>query len=252
MQTLTHLWNAYISNVLDIVILAIIFYQIILFLKGTRAIQIIVGIAVLIVVAFIAKNVLHLKAFSWVVDKFWFGAVIIFAIVFQNEIRNFLAQIGTRISSGLNKIEDSYATEITAAAIDLSRMRAGALMVLEHDIGLKNITSTGVKLNANISRELLLSIFANKSAPLHDGAAVIYNEKISAAGCMLPLSNDTDIRMFGTRHRAALGLSEITDAMIIVVSEETGHISIAYKGKIHWNIHHENLKQSILETKIYE
>ncbi|MDR3274647.1 MAG: diadenylate cyclase CdaA [Endomicrobium sp.] len=245
MGTLLNIYNKYLINVLDIFILAAIFYRVILIIKGTRAIQIMVGILFILSFTLLVKNVLHLRALSWLLEKFWLAAFIIFAIIFQIEIRNVLAQLGGRIWGLKAKVKDSYITEIIDAVKDISASMAGGLIAIENEIGLKNFTETGISLNANISKELLLSIFKNKSAPLHDGAVIIFNDKISAAGCLLPLSHDTDVKIFGTRHRAALGLSEATDAVIIVVSEETGQISVAYKGRLYENIPYGQLKEII-------
>jgi diadenylate cyclase len=239
------IYNTYIVNVLDITILAFLFYRIILIIKGTRAIQIILGILVILVLTVIARDILHLRALTWILNNFWLAAVIIFAVVFQIEIRSVLAQIGSNIWGTSGNIKDAYIKDITEAVEELSLTMSGGLIAIENEVGLKNFTETGIMLNANISKELLLSIFKNKSAPLHDGAVVIYNEKIIAAGCLFPLSHDTDVKLYGTRHRAALGLSEITDAMVIVVSEETGHISIAYKGKLRSNVTIGRLKEAI-------
>jgi diadenylate cyclase len=193
----------------------------------------------------VSRDVLHLKALSWLLDNFWLTAVIIFAVIFQIEIRNVLAQIGGQLWGSKNKIQNSYVTEIIEAVEGLSSSKMGGLIAIENEIGLKNFTETGITLNADISNELLLSIFKNKSAPLHDGAVIVFNGKISAAGCLLPLSHDTSVKIFGTRHRAALGLSEVTDAVIIVVSEETGRISVAYKGKLYGDISTSKLKEII-------
>jgi len=245
MDTIAVIYSKYLVNVLDILILSVVFYRVILIIKGTRAIQIILGILFLLGLTIVARDVLHLRAVTWLLDNFWFAAVIIFAVVFQTEIRNVLAQIGSQIwGSGAN-IKETYITDIVEAVEDLSVSMMGCLIAIENDMGLKNFTETGVALNANISKELLLSIFKNKSAPLHDGAVIILNDKIAAAGCLLPLSNDMDVKLFGTRHRAALGLSEITDALIIVVSEETGQISVAYKGKLRGNVSVSKLKEII-------
>ena len=245
MEAITHIYSTYIVNILDILILTIIFYRLILIIKGTRAIQIVVGILVILGFTVVSRDVLHLKALSWLLDNFWWAAVIIFAVIFQIEIRNVLAQIGGQLWGSRNKIQSSYITEIIEAVEDLSASMIGGLIAIENEIGLKNFTETGITLNADISNELLLSIFKNKAAPLHDGAVIIFNGKISAAGCLLPLSHDTSVKIFGTRHRAALGLSEVTDAVVIVVSEETGRISVAYKGKLYGNISALNLKEVI-------
>jgi len=244
----SYIYSNYIAHILDISILAFLFYRVILTIKGTRAIQIILGILVILVLTVIARDILNLRALTWLLNNFWLAAVIIFAVVFQLEIRSVLAQIGSNIWGNSGNIKDSYVKEIMEAAEELSVTMSGGLIAIENEVGLKNFTETGVMLNANISKELLLSIFKNKSAPLHDGAVVIYNEKIIAAGCLFPLSHDTEVKLYGTRHRAALGLSEITDALIIVVSEETGQISTAYKGKLKSNISAGKLKEIISST----
>jgi diadenylate cyclase len=223
------------------------FYRLILIIKGTRAIQIVIGILFILGLTIVARDVLHLKALSWLLENFWLAAVIIFAVIFQTEIRNVLAQIGSQRWCSKSKVKDFYVTEIVEAVENLSKSVMGGLIALENEVGLKNFIETGITLNANISKELLLSIFKNKAAPLHDGAVVIFNGKIMAAGCLLPLSHETSVKLFGTRHRAALGLSEVTDALVIVVSEETGKISVAYNGKLHGNISAAKLKE-IIET----
>jgi diadenylate cyclase len=245
MGTLITIYNLYISNILDILILTFIFYRILIIIQGTRTIQIFIGILFILGLTVVSRDILHLKALSWLLDNFWLAAVIIFAVIFQAEIRNFFAQIGSRLWGAKAKIKDSYVTEIIDAVEDLSASMMGALIAIEAEIGLKSFTETGVSLNSNISRELLLSIFKNKSAPLHDGAIIISNGRIVSAGCVLPLSHDTSVKLFGTRHRAALGLSEVTDAVVVVVSEETGQISIAHDGKLHGNISLSQLREII-------
>lgn len=245
MEMMSNIYSAYVVNVLDIVILSYVFYRIILIIKGTRAIQIILGILFLLGLTIVSRDVLHLRAVTWVLENFWLAAVIIFAVVFQIEIRNVLAQIGSHIWGNGADMKDTYINDIVGAVEDLSASMTGGLIAIENEVGLKNFTETGIMLNANISKELILSIFKNKSAPLHDGAIIIFNDKISAAGCLLPLSHNTDVKIFGTRHRAALGLSEITDAVIVVVSEETGQISVAYKGVLRGNVSAQKLKEII-------
>ncbi|GHT37546.1 membrane protein [Endomicrobiia bacterium] len=249
MGAMLHIYRTYIVNVLDILVLTVIFYILILVIKGTRAIQVVVGILFVLGLTVVARGVLHLKALSWLLEKFWPAAVIIFAVIFQTEIRNVFAQVGGRLGGRLwnskSQTQDSYVADIVETLEDLSVSMMGGLIAIENEIGLKNYTETGVSLNADISKELLLSIFKNKSAPLHDGAVIIFNGKISAAGCLLPLSHNTNVKIFGTRHRAALGLSEVTDAIIVVVSEETGRISIAYEGNLHSNISTSELKEII-------
>lgn len=248
MELITSIYTTYLAPVLDILILAYVFYRILLIIKGTRAIQIILGILIILGLT-IAVRFLGLGATTWLLEHFWFAAVIIFAVVFQTEIRNLLAQIGGYIGGGNGiAIKELYINEIILAVEDLSASMSGGLIAIENEVGLKNFTETGIMLNANISRELILSIFKNKSAPLHDGAIIINNDKMSAAACLLPLSHDTNVKIFGTRHRAALGLSEITDAIVIVVSEETGQVSVAYKGKLHGDISSQKLKEILVSN----
>jgi diadenylate cyclase len=245
MRTFVAFYTLYISNVLDIFILTLIFYRIILIIQGTRTIQIVIGILFILGLTVVSRDILHLKALSWLLDNFWLAAVIIFAVIFQMEIRNLLAQVGGRLWRSKSKIKNSYVIEIIDAVENLSSSMAGCLIAIENEIGLKNFMETGVLLNADISRELLLSIFKNKSAPLHDGAIIISNARIISAGCVLPLSHDTNVNFFGTRHRAALGLSEVTDAVVIVVSEETGQLSVAHDSKLHGNVSLSKLREII-------
>ncbi|MBQ2219860.1 MAG: diadenylate cyclase CdaA [Elusimicrobia bacterium] len=231
MELVAHIWNVYISNILDILILAYIFYRILLVIKGTRTIQVVIGLIVLVAVTIIARDVLHLQTLSWIMGKFWLAAVVILAVVFQSEIRYALAKIGSKLFLFGTKIKSNFISEIVEAATEMSKIRMGALIVLEKDMGLKNYAETGIKLDAKVTHELLLSIF-NTKAPIHDGAVIIKDEKIEAAGCVLPISTEIEVKHLGTRHRAGIGLSATTDAIVLVVSEETGNISICVDGKI--------------------
>jgi diadenylate cyclase len=246
------IYSTYIANILDVLVLTIVFYGIIVVIKGTRAIQILVGILFILGLTIIARDILHLKALLWLLENFWFAAVILFAVVFQIEIRNLLAQIGGHVWGMKIKVKDSHLIEIVETVKDLSASMTGGLISIENEIGLKNFAETGVFLNADISKELLLSIFKSKSAPLHDGAVIIFDGKISAAGCVLPLSHNPNIKIFGTRHKAALGLSEVTDALTIIISEETGRISTAYRGKLNENVPIEKLGEIINNVRNYE
>jgi diadenylate cyclase len=246
MEAMLNIYNTYIVNILDIFIFTIVFYRIAILVKETITIQIIVGILFVLVFTIVAEYGLHLRVLSWLLNRLWGAIVVIFAVIFQPEIRNILARIGGQFWGLQAKVKGSYITEILEAVEDLSVSMSGGLVVIGNEIGLKNFTETGISLNADISKELLLSIFKNKSAPLHDGAIIIFNDKILAAGCLLPLNHDAGVKIIlGTRHRAALGLSKATDAVIIVVSEETGGISVAYKGKLNCNISSTELREII-------
>ena len=249
MELVAHIWNVYISNILDILILAYIFYRILLVIKGTRTIQVVIGLIVLVAVTIIARDVLHLQTLSWIMGKFWLAAVVILAVVFQSEIRYALAKIGSKLFLFGTKIKSNFISEVVEAATEMSRIRMGALIVLEKDMGLKNYTETGIKLDAKVTHELLLSIF-NTKAPIHDGAVIIKDEKIEAAGCVLPISTEIEVKHLGTRHRAGIGLSATTDAIVLVVSEETGNISICVDGEIE-KVSSENLLE-VLTNKYTE
>ena len=243
MELVAHIWNVYISNILDILILAYIFYRILLVIKGTRTIQVVIGLIVLVAVTIIARDVLHLQTLSWIMGKFWLAAVVILAVVFQSEIRYALAKIGSKLFLFGTKIKSNFISEIVEAATEMSKIRMGALIVLEKDMGLKNYTETGINLDAKVTHELLLSIF-NTKAPIHDGAVIIKDEKIEAAGCVLPISTEIEVKHLGTRHRAGIGLSATTDAIVLVVSEETGNISICVDGEIE-KVSSENLLETL-------
>jgi len=248
MELIKKMWFAYFVHIADVLVVAYVIYRIMLFVKGTRAVQIIIGLLTLVVITFLARDVLGLATLSWLLEKFWFAAVLILAVAFQPEIRSALAQLGShRWGRILLPSELGFIEEITKAVEKCSQAELGALLVLEQEIGLKSYLKTGTMINANVSWELLLSIF-NPRSPLHDGAAIIQDGVLLAAGCVLPLSDDESLLKFlGTRHRAALGLSEISDAFMVIVSEESGSISLAYKGKLDTNITVDELKDKLEE-----
>lgn len=247
-MTLTYLWKTYLSNVLDILLVAYIFYRAILLVKGTRAVQMLTGIAIIVLVTILAKNVIHMRTLSWLLENFWVAAAVIIAITFQPELRQAFAELG---GEPLRRIfitsELKLVTEIIPAIKEMSEKETGALIVLEQETGVRNITETGVNIDAVISKELILNIFSPKSA-LHDGAIVIRGSRIAAVACILPVSANPALgRTLGTRHRAAFALSEISDAVSVVVSEETGQISLVYGGKLEQNITVEELQKRLNE-----
>jgi diadenylate cyclase len=254
MEVFLSIYKDYIVNILDILIMAFAFYWILLIIRGTRAMQIVIGILALLIFTIITRNVFHLVAVSYLLEKLWVAAAIFLAIAFQTEIRDLLAQVGGKLWRSSSNVKDQNIDFIVSAAKDLSLASSGALIAIENEIGLRSYAENGVFLNAVISEELLLSIFKNKSSPLHDGAVVIYNDKIVAAACVLPLSsNNTISKTYGTRHRAALGLSEATDAVIIAVSEENGAMSIAYKGRLHASMSAIEIKEALItKGKVFE
>jgi len=215
----------------EILVLAIIFYRVFLFIKGTRTVQIMKGLFVVVIIAFLAK-VMNLYTISWILERVLAIGVIAILIVFQPELRRALSRIGQNPLADISSQENELINEIVKSVNMLSRKNIGALIVIGREIGLKDYEETGVRINAKVTSELLSSIFTPNS-PLHDGAVIIEHEELAAASCILPLVELPNIgRAMGTRHRAALSLTKETDAVVIVVSEETGGISVAIKRKL--------------------
>jgi diadenylate cyclase len=229
-----------ISDVVDVIATSILIYYVLLLIRGTRAVQILIGILVLVGLLGIA-TLFHLYLLGTILRLLVVGAAVTIPIVFQPELRRALEQIGRgglfRMQSddaepSPGRPEDRTIVILARTAFFLSQNRRGALIVIEQQSGLKEICESGTLLRADISEELLLTIFTPPS-PLHDGAVIVHDRRIEAAGCLLPLADRpmTGVRM-GTRHRAALGLSEQTDAVVLVVSEQTSSIRIARGGKL--------------------
>ncbi len=219
---------------LDIAILSVVIYSILLMLRGTRTIQILLGI-LLVVGLFYVADILNLIGISFVLRNILNNIVIVFIVLFQSDIKNALAQMGTktvfrdiRLKKSSNILENIY-----SVCEHFSKSRTGALIVLENEMGLGDYFSEATRINAEFSPQLLVSIF-NPQSPLHDGAVIIGRDNLIAhAGCILPLSKEIDFsKTMGTRHRAALGLSLESDAVILVVSEENGQISLAWSGEL--------------------
>ncbi|RPJ07686.1 MAG: TIGR00159 family protein [Spirochaetaceae bacterium] len=226
-----------IRPALDIFILAFIIYQAYQILEQTRAIQLIKG-AQVIVLIFVSAVVFKLNTLIWLMQSIFFPGIIIgIAVIFQPELRKIFTTIGQRNWFGFSgSVRKSHIESIINSVEVLAMKKIGSIIVLSRQVGLKNVIETGTQIGAELSSSLILTIFT-ENTPLHDGAIVIRDDRIVAAGCFLPLSEQQDIKKsFGTRHRAALGLSEESDAVIIVVSEETGAISLAYEAKLVYDI----------------
>jgi len=226
------LYLHYIKTLADILAVYYIVYRLILLLKGTRAMQVIWGVFILAVVTSLAKF-LHLDATVWLMQQFWLAGIFLLIVVFQPEIRFALANIG---SNPLGRVmvsqEYRFIGEMMEAVRTAAAEKMGMLIVLEQDMALRDIVETGVRINGEVSKELLQTVFHDNTM-LHDGAAVIANNRLVAAGCILPLTEQQELsKILGMRHRAALGLSEVADAIIIIVSEETGMLSVARNGKL--------------------
>ena len=219
------------QDVVDILIVAFIIYQLITIIRGTRSVQMVVGLLVLGMVYFMASS-FDLATLQWLLKNFLGSLFLIVVIVFQQDIRRALTQVGKSPFQKNTDIAEKELDEIIRAVFYLAKRRIGALIVIERDTGLREFIESGFRLNANLSKELLISIFMPVS-PLHDGGVIIYKGKIQTAGCIMPLSQNPYIsKRFGTRHRAAIGLSEETDAVILVVSEETQEISLVQHGAL--------------------
>lgn len=231
---------------LDIGILAFILYKAYQIIVGANSIQILRG-AVIIALAYSAAAVLRLETLLRLLQSLAPGLVVVFAIVFQPEIRKIFLKLGQKewFTFG-NRSKHSYVDSVLMAAEILSKQRRGMLAVFIRHTKLDDIAKTGTKINADLSSSLLVTIF-KYDTPLHDGAALIQGDKIIAAGCFLPLSEQYDIKKtFGTRHRAALGLAETTDAVVLVVSEETGAISLAYDSKLRYDLSMSELTKTLV------
>ncbi len=221
------------QDAVDIILMSIILYRLLLIIKGTRAAQMLVGLGVLLLASILSRY-FELYTVDWLIQSFWTHIVIAIIILFQPEIRRALAQMGeTHFLHTLTSAEELKSLdEIIKATVALSNRKIGAIIAIERETNLKDFVEMGTPLDAKVSKEVLLSIF-HPTSPIHDGAVVIKGNRIVAAGCFLPIATDTDIsKSLGTRHRAGIGLSEETDAVVILVSEETGAISMAINGKL--------------------
>ncbi len=221
-----------VRDTIDIGIVAFGIYWLLLLIRGTRAIQVLVGLIVLIA-ALVASNVFELVTLRLILDSLLEPAVIIIIVLFQNDIRRALARMGRGLFPSVSAEQESQIVEeVVRAAQDLSRRRVGALVVLERETGLSDLVEAGTRLDAEVNKDLLLSIFM-PSSPLHDGAVLIQQGRVAMAGTILPLTLRQDLpEGVGTRHRAAVGITEETDAVVIVVSEETASISVVMNGEI--------------------
>ena len=225
--------NRWILDILDISVMSLILYRLLLIIKGTKAVQMLLGLGILLL-ASLASRYLELFTVDWLVQSFWAQIVLAIIVLFQPEIRKALAHVGEAqfFTSFTTAEELKSHEEIVRAAVSLANKKIGALIVIERETSLKDFIEVGTPLDAKVSREVLLSIF-HPTSPIHDGAVIIKGNRIAAAGCFLPITLSAEVsKSFGTRHRAGIGLTEETDAVAIIVSEETGQISVVVNGKI--------------------
>jgi diadenylate cyclase len=224
-----------IVDIIDILLVTTVIFGGLMLIRGTRAVQVLRGLLVILAIIFLLARIFELRAFTWLVDNMLPVLLIAIPVIFQPELRRALEQLGLagRYLRLFKRDEVNPAVlSLKEAALRLSQRRHGALVVFEQDTGLQEYIDTGIILNAEASPELFLTIF-NKHTELHDGAVIIRDDKVAAAACVLPLSTSSlSDRQMGLRHRAALGISEVSDAVAVVVSEETGQVSIAHNGRV--------------------
>ncbi|MFA6599994.1 MAG: diadenylate cyclase CdaA [Candidatus Omnitrophota bacterium] len=231
--------------ILEILFIWILIYNLFRFFEGTRALNVLLGLVVMAVIFNIAKF-LNLHTINWVLTKMFAVGVVAFLIIFQPELRRGLARIGQNTFFGGFLKKGGTVDELIQACEYLSRNRIGALIAIERDIGLKNFIESGIAVDARVSAELLMTLFA-PNTPTHDGGVIIQNDRLAACGSLFPLSQNPDLaRHLGTRHRAALGLTEETDAVCVVVSEERGTISVAAAGRLSPDLDSEGLREQLV------
>lgn len=243
-----------ITDIIDIIIVSYLIYKVIVFFRNTRAYQLIKGIALLLIFSQLSE-IFRLNTISYILKNTMQVGLIAIVVLFQGEIRKALSKMGSK-GFKLFNFEENDAEEqishtvkqIKDASFNLSKLGYGALMVIERDIKIGDIIRTGVNLNSEITSELIVNIFV-PNTPLHDGAVILGDNKIKAAACFLPLSqNETISNELGTRHRAGIGITESTDAVVVIVSEETGKISVAMDGEIYRNMSEEKLTDILTKT----
>lgn len=245
-----------VTLIIDITIVIFLMYCFFKIVRGSRAWQLIKGIALLIIATWMS-GLFNLKILNWILTGIMNLGVIAIIVIFQPELRRALEQLGTNKLTQFFGIDKDLSTKtkediykVVIAATELSKAKTGALIVLERDIKIQDIIATGIPMNAEVSPQLLVNIFEPKT-PLHDGAVVISGNKIAAAACVLPLADDKDIaKELGTRHRAAIGISKESDSIVVVVSEETGKISVAKDGTLIADVREDVLKKILISNVV--
>ena len=251
------------KNLIEIAIIAILVYEMLIWIKNTRAWTLLKGI-IFILAFFLAAAILELDTILWLLEKTSYIAVTAIIVIFQPELRKALEQIGsqnvltTLFSTDDTKKNEDFSektiAELVRACFEMGKVKTGALIVIERGTPLGEIERTGIEVDGIVTSQLLINIFEHNT-PLHDGAVVIRGNRVTAATCYLPLSDNMDIsKALGTRHRAAVGISEVSDSLTIVVSEETGSVSVAKNGRLLRNLNQEQLKEQLqtLQTRISE
>ncbi len=233
-------------DIVDVGIVGLIVYRVLLLIKGTRAMQMLTGLGIL-GIAFFLSSTLELFTSHWVLSYFFDYLILIVIVLFQDDLRRALTHVGKNpfFSASSQEEEREMVDEVARVAARLADERIGALIVIERETGLKNFIDTGSRLDSKVKAELIYSIFVPTS-PIHDGAVIITGGRLAAAGCFLPLSKDPNIdKRYGTRHRAALGLTEDTDAIVVLVSEEAGETHLVKNGRMMLDLSEQELRQSL-------
>lgn len=238
-----------LSNTIDILLVWFVIYKLIMIVKGTKAVQLVKGIFVILLVKIISDQ-FHLQTLGWMMEQVLLWGFLAIAIIFQPELRRALEQLGrgrffSRSGNQEEEDQEKLVESISKAVDYMAKRRIGALISLERETGMVDYIETGIQLNSKISSELLINIFI-PNTPLHDGAVILQKNQVAAAACYLPLSESPFIsKELGTRHRAALGISEVTDSITIVVSEETGSVSLTKNGELHRDLKSEQFKEML-------
>jgi diadenylate cyclase len=241
-----------VRDLVDILVVAVIIYQVLMLIRGTRAVQLVAGLGLLFG-AYIVSRWLGLYTLQWLLSYVGLVVPIALLVLFQPELRRMLEQLGrggvslVGLTHGLDReAAIRLVNDVARAARILGSRKTGALIVLERHVGLQDFIETGIRLDGIVTVQLLINIFF-PNTPLHDGAVIIRGNRVAAAGCLLPLSENPSLsRALGTRHRSAIGITEVTDAVVVVVSEETGTISVAHGGHLSRGLTEEELKVTLL------
>ncbi len=236
------------QDLLDIGIIAFLVYRALHIVRGSRAMQMIIGLAV-ILVAYVSSRALELFTLNWILDNFLASIILVIIVIFQSDIRRALTQVGTaplftQAERMVQRREDII-EEVAQAAVAMAGKHVGGLIVFEREVGLSEYMEVGTRLDARVSRELLESVFLPHS-PIHDGALVIQNGRVTAVRCLLPLSTNPHLKQsWGTRHRAALGVTEETDAVAVVISEQEGAVTLVVAGNVTENVDGTRLRSAL-------
>jgi diadenylate cyclase len=256
-MSLTHFTflNSFV-NLIDILLVWFVIYKLLMVIRGTKAVQLLKGIFVIVVVRSLS-SLIGLNTLKWLMDQAMTWGFLAIIIIFQPELRRALEQLGrgklfSRSAAQEEEEQDRLVEEIIKATAYMAKRRIGALISIERETGLSDYIETGIPLGSYISSELLINIFI-PNTPLHDGAVIIQNNQVAAAACYLPLSESPFIsKELGTRHRAALGVSEVTDSVTVIVSEETGSISLTKNGELHRDLDQNTFRALLMNELVVE